>query len=346
MPEKISCIMSNFNTEPEQLRQSIECILNQTYKNFELILIDDKSTNGSGGIIEEYARRDARVKPIFNEVNRGLAASLNIGMNAAQGPLIARFDTDDWCRKDRFEIQVKKMNQEHLDVCGAFCFTFGNFRDINAGIFLESDVIGCELFFSSFFIHSTIMMRTGFIRENGLSYSLPMNNAEDFDLWVRLRDANAKMAVIRTPLIGYRIHKQSVSFVHKDNQRSCAELICRRQLEKLTEVSPEEWKCHKVLCGFSEFVPGQIAEIGSWCEKLISVNDKIKKFEPSAFHKVVWNRMLKQVLKARISILEKIKICMLTPGLFNLTNLQWLAVMLCSKKLCRWKLRKTYRKII
>lgn len=105
---KLSCIMSNYNTDPAYLQKAIESVLNQTFRDFELIIVDDCSTDmRSKKLIETLSVKDSRIKPVYNNVNMGLAASLNRAIAFSSGEYVIRFDTDDICFRNRFEQQYK-----------------------------------------------------------------------------------------------------------------------------------------------------------------------------------------------------------------------------------------------
>ena len=106
----VSVIMTNYNTREEYLRCAIESILNQTYRNFEFIIIDDGSNDGSPNIIKEYQTGDGRIKLFFNGENKGITKSLNTALSKASGEFIARMDADDESLPRRIEKQVLFMN--------------------------------------------------------------------------------------------------------------------------------------------------------------------------------------------------------------------------------------------
>ena len=125
----ISVVMSNYNTPINYLKESIDSVLNQTYSNFEFIIIDDGSTDDSLKFIKSYD--DPRIKLIVNEENIGLTKSLNKGLKAAQGEFIARMDSDDICYPERFEKQIEYM-RKHPDT--TVCGTWPNILDENGNI--------------------------------------------------------------------------------------------------------------------------------------------------------------------------------------------------------------------
>ena len=111
---KISVVMAVYNGE-RHLREAIDSILNQTFADFEFVIIDDASTDRSGRILQEYAGKDKRIVIIGNETNMGLSKSLNKGIRLTKGEYIARMDADDISFPDRFEKQVKFLD-DHNDI--------------------------------------------------------------------------------------------------------------------------------------------------------------------------------------------------------------------------------------
>ena len=123
----VSVIMSNYNTPESYLREAIESVLNQTYADFELIIIDDCSTDNSLEIIREY--KDERIVVLENKENMGITKSLNRGLSVARGEFVARMDADDICFPKRFEKQVQflKENPGYI-VCGAGAELIGDWQ--------------------------------------------------------------------------------------------------------------------------------------------------------------------------------------------------------------------------
>ena len=113
--ELISVAMPTYNDE-KYIAEAIESILNQTYKNFELIIIDDCSKDDNWKIISEYAKKDKRIKAYRNEKNRGISYNLNLAIKKAKGEYIARMDGDDTCTSDRFEIEIKELERTGADL--------------------------------------------------------------------------------------------------------------------------------------------------------------------------------------------------------------------------------------
>ena len=116
--------MSVYNGE-KYLAEAIKSILNQTYKNFEFIIVNDGSKDNSVEIIKNYMKKDNRIVLIDRE-NKGLPYSLNEGISIAKGQYIARMDADDISLSNRFEKQIKYMEENKIDVCGSYIKLFGD----------------------------------------------------------------------------------------------------------------------------------------------------------------------------------------------------------------------------
>ena len=120
---KISVIMSEYNTPPDYLRASIESILNQTFKDIEIIIVDDCGKNDLSSIVKEY--KDKRIRIIKNDENIGLVKSLNKAIAVSKADILARMDTDDIADENRLEEQYKFMiNHEEYSVVGTLANEF------------------------------------------------------------------------------------------------------------------------------------------------------------------------------------------------------------------------------
>lgn len=114
----ISVIVPVYDVEP-YLRQCVESIINQSYANLEILLIDDGSPDKCGAICDEYAIKDSRVK-VFHTENRGLSAARNLGIRESSGDYIAFIDSDDWIEPDMYEVLLRRLEETGADIsaCG------------------------------------------------------------------------------------------------------------------------------------------------------------------------------------------------------------------------------------
>ncbi|WP_152184252.1 glycosyltransferase family 2 protein [Sulfurimonas indica] len=211
----ISVVMPVYNAE-KYLDEAIQSILNQTYKNFEFIIINDGSTDKSLKIIESYAKEDSRIILVSRE-NRGLVYSLNEGIEKAKGKYIARMDADDISLSHRFEEQIVLMESNKLDICGSHYLLVDQNNNING---LNITPLSHEMCFLSLaakvpFAHPSVMMRKGFLTKHNLLYGQSQYTiAEDFDLWMRMYEHGAKFGNVNDILLRYRILDNSLSKVN------------------------------------------------------------------------------------------------------------------------------------
>ncbi len=182
----VSIVMSVFNEE-EHLANTIDSCLNQTFERFELIIIDDGSTDSSKDILSSYQKKDSRIR-VIRQKNSGLAASLNTGISEARGELIARMDADDISLIDRLEKQVKFMKQHpSVDVLGTAAFL----RSVcgkDLGVIKkpkEHASIVRVMHKECPFIHPSVVMRRKVIVSVG-GYNEKVKRAQDYELWGRL----------------------------------------------------------------------------------------------------------------------------------------------------------------
>jgi len=175
--------MPVYNTKEEYFREAIESILNQTFKDFEIILIDDASDETTKKIIRSY--NDDRIKVLTNEKNLGVTKSLNRGLSLAQGKYIARMDSDDVAYPERFEKQVAYLDRHpDIGVLGTYVYDGEKIRqefvDINREeretLFLLENVGP---------IHPSVMLRKSFLDLHDLKYDEAYPVAQDYDLWIR-----------------------------------------------------------------------------------------------------------------------------------------------------------------
>lgn len=224
----VTVLMSVYNGE-KYLSEAIESILNQTYKNFEFLIIDDGSTDSSKKIVKSY--NDSRIKLIENEENIGLTRSLNKGIELSKGKYIARMDADDISFPERLEKQVDFMeNHEDVAVCGS-CAGIINEKDIEYSSFINPETsaeIKVALFFFNPIAHPTVMIRKDVLNEIG-SYDPYFEKTQDYDLWYRIYLAGHDFYNFQEKLLIYRNHKTNITNTNLDKQLFYAN-ICLQKL--------------------------------------------------------------------------------------------------------------------
>ena len=218
--------MPVYNGE-KYLREALESILNQTFKDFELIILNDCSTDRSEDIVRSYS--DARIVYIKNECNLGLIKTLNRGFDLAKGELIARMDQDDISLPSRFERQVAVFRDyPQIGVCGT-CFTlFGQETEEKTIIHPEKPAeIKISLLSGCYIGHPTVMLRKKSIQ--GLRYDDDYQAGEDYEFWTRLSRIT-ELYNIQESLLRYRWHQTNMSILQNTAQSENSNKIIGNQL--------------------------------------------------------------------------------------------------------------------
>ena len=207
----MTVIMSVYNELVNDLRQSIESILNQSYRNFEFIIIFDNPRNSKlGKVLQEYAY-DSRIKLITNEENLGLAACLNYGIMIANGEYIVRMDADDISNVDRLKCLESYINKE-IDVYFSMYEIMdekGNFLKISERMPETNRQLYKIMKFKNIICHPTVMFKRESILATG-GYST-LNVSEDYELWMRLLSQGYIFKGINESLVKYRVRQNSMT---------------------------------------------------------------------------------------------------------------------------------------
>ncbi len=227
---ELTVILPFYNNE-KYIRKSLMSILNQSYKNWFLILINDASTDNSLKIVNEVLKSKKiskkKYKLILNKKNLGITKSLNKALKISKSKYIARADADDFYHKDRFKIQLSYLNKNtDIDVVGSNA----NIVDLNDRViekiempYLDIDIKKSLIFRNTFF-HSSIVAKLNFFKKNKF-YNKNYKNAQDYDLWLRSFN-NSKYSNIKNYLIFYRRNYENFSF----SKIRCATMIRLRFL--------------------------------------------------------------------------------------------------------------------
>jgi glycosyltransferase EpsE len=193
---KISVILTAFNDE-ENIKKAIESILDQSYENFELITVDDGSSDNTFNILKSYKSFDSRIKVIKNNKNLGLTKSLNKALVYTQGEFIARHDSDDISLKQRFQHQVDVLNDTRYDFCISRAINLKTQKAIpRISYYLPSKFV---MKYKNPFIHGTLMIRKNILTSNG-GYDERFHYAQDFKLYYDLLKNGHSFYYIKEPL--------------------------------------------------------------------------------------------------------------------------------------------------
>jgi glycosyltransferase involved in cell wall biosynthesis len=215
---RISVVMPVYNAEAF-LAEALESVLNQTFQDFEYIVIDDGSTDNSAGILERYARQDNRIRMMHQE-NRGVIAALNRGCRLARGEYIARMDADDVSLPHRFERQVRYIERRpRIGIVGTWIHNVDRQGSVKSSWRPPTNPKTLEWthFFGVCVAHPSVLMRQPVLDQLGF-YRSGTAHIEDVDLWLRASRIT-EFANVPEILFKYRTWEGSVSYVRREFAR-------------------------------------------------------------------------------------------------------------------------------
>lgn len=241
---RVSVLTPVYRTDERYLREAIESVLGQTFRDFEFILLDDCPSDSREAVVKSYD--DPRIVYLRNGTNLGITPSRNRLIDLAKGEYLAVFDHDDVCRADRLEKQVA-----YLDAHPACGVVSSWIREIPRNRVIEypldDHAVKVSLTHSCIVQHSSAMIRKSVLAECGLRYEQPFSPSEDHALWVRLLP-HVGFHIIPEPLLDYRWHTDNTTF--KQAERMKAGTYAVQQLAKV--IVPD--LCAEYLAGRSRVV--------------------------------------------------------------------------------------------
>ncbi len=215
------------------LKDSIQSILDQTFSNFELLIINDGSTDDSVATIKSID--DSRIRLIDNQQNQGLIATLNAGLALAKGKYIARQDADDISLPTRFEREIAILEADpDIALVGTNAIIIDkNSKPVGKSTLPSDDVeIRFRLLFKCGIFHTSVIFRKAVLDAHQLSYRADYIHVEDYKLWSEI-SRYGKLHMIADNLIHYRAHASSISSRFKKQQEMNAALVAQENISQL-----------------------------------------------------------------------------------------------------------------
>lgn len=296
LPE-VSVILPVCNGEI-YLEECLYSICEQTFSNFEFIIVDDGSTDGTPEILRHHAAQDNRITILTNKQNKNISISLNTALAHARADLVARMDVDDIALPDRLEKQFAFMraNPEVL-VCGGAII----FHETGESHFYPAhdDAIRAQLLWDSPFAHPAVMFRRGPVLEAG-GYDAAMPPAEDYALWTCLATLpNWRFANLDAVLVRYRRHPWVDRSMYHARQRELAAKTVKTYMLRLG--IPEtalDMEAHLKLCFQNEPLPVSLERAQAWVAYLMEWNRQSRAFAPRIFDELCLQHLHSAYAKA------------------------------------------------
>lgn len=231
----ISVIMSVYKEPIDWLRMSIDSVLNQTFRDFEFIIVCDNPNNADAiKNLKNYERKDSRIKLIFNEVNMGLTKSLNRALTQATGKYIARMDADDVSAKDRFLKQFNYMeSNSNVIVLGTDVHYIGNkaWMTSSDAITFGNKNIKAQMLSGNCIAHSSVFIRKSVLDTNDIKYDENFRQSQDYRMW-ELLAPYGDYENFPEKLLYYRLSSQQISKSKSKGQLSLAKGVRFRWQKK------------------------------------------------------------------------------------------------------------------
>ncbi len=296
---RVSVVMPVFNGE-RFLLDAMNSVLSQTYRDFELIVIDDGSTDSSASIATSFS--DERVRYIRNAENTGLARVRNKGLGLARGEFVAWLDCDDLSEPRRLEKQVAVLDRNpSLALCGSWVRTLGLPHDVVWQYPSSSEELRSRMLFDDPLATSAVVMRRSVLDSLSTWFDTDFPPAEDYELWERISRI-AGLHNIPEVLTHYRLHANQITVQKKEVQMVAVRRVQSRLLSMLeVEVSPEEFLLHLAVGVNWEFKSDRdrVQATEQWLLKLERANARRHVFPEAAFRRVLADRWLRAVSAAR-----------------------------------------------
>jgi glycosyltransferase involved in cell wall biosynthesis len=275
----VSCILP-VHDGAAYVREAVESILTQTFADFELIVVDDVSSDRTPEILASIG--DPRLRIVRSETRGGIAGSCNRAIALARGRYIARMDHDDVSLPQRFARQVAFLDA-HPDVaiCGTWVRMFSGGWQRDRKLEADSQRIRCLFLMFNVLSHPSVMIRRDVLERHALRYDETFESAEDYDLWTRTSWVS-KLSNIPQVLLLHRVHPAQISQRGKPRQLDEADFVRNRELERLgVRFEADEAAFHRALYA-RDLTPNEawLAPAERWLTRILAANERTRLFDP------------------------------------------------------------------
>lgn len=271
------------------LREAVDSLLRQTLGDFEILAIDDASTDATADILRGWG--DPRIRLLGGRDRLGLVGALNLGLDHARGTFIARMDADDVALPDRLASQVALLqSRPDVGLCGGLARSFG----LRKGLFfrppMDHDEIRAYLPFDSPLVHPTVLFRRLLVDQGHFRYDPGFTLSEDYELWSRLARVT-RLANLDRVVLEYRVHASGVTQSQWGVMDTHAVRVAARELEGMgVEADAETLRFHRNLgrghC-FEIDREEDLVRAEGWLSFLVSANARSGYVPVQAFRRIV-----------------------------------------------------------
>ena len=286
----MSVVVPAYNAEAF-LDEALLSIASQDFRGFEIVVVDDGSTDSTGSILSDCNPAQLRIVTLGQ--NAGIAVARNLGAQAANGKYIAWLDADDFSYPDRLRVQYEYMERHpKVGLCGTWVRSLSATTSKVWRYPRRPDYLRARMLFDNPFATSSVIVRRDAMGSSDTPFDSSFPPAEDYDLWERISH-RWEVANIPRVLSAYRIHAEQTTAKSPQQLGQSISRIQRRQLERLRlDVSGEEWRLH-VACGVGwgeSLTEEDMKPLRMWLNKIEQANDRLNVYNSSALRSVLSHR--------------------------------------------------------
>lgn len=293
MCPNISVIIPLYNSE-DLIGETLSSLINQSYTDFEVILVDDYSTDNTLSVVKTFMRSSTIKFKLFQNTNKkSLSNTMNIGLSKATGKFIAYSDHDDLSLPDRFRRQVCFLEKHKgIGVCGTWMKEFGQGSDTWKYPFDHNDLVALSLLQSPI-ANPTAMYRRELLWKNGITYDQRYDFAQDFAFWLDMSEVT-RLQVIPEILIMYRVHSGNASTTRRQAQyeswrKAFEDKISRKLLDNGLNKEELQILYNIKYPGFKEYYLENKEKIDELITKILDANKSRHMFSQGSLHKLFGN---------------------------------------------------------
>jgi glycosyltransferase involved in cell wall biosynthesis len=286
------------------LADAIRSVLEQSFTDFELIVVNDGSSDDTVAILSQFAS-DNRLRVVHNEQNLGLIATLHRGLSECRAPLIARMDADDICDPQRFERQAAFLrDRPDIDIVGGAIRFFGNIPQPNVFQFPNShEAIHPAMLFFCPLAHPTLMFRRELVEQGLFCYDDEFRHAEDYHLWSRLL-LQVRAANLPELVLHYRLHQSQVSSGQANHQYEASLRVRKKMLDEAGIVwTNQDIAIHEsVILERPLSRPDYLEELAAWFGKVEDGNQKSAYWDATALHQLLRDKFIEATRRVGVNM--------------------------------------------
>ncbi|CAA0124426.1 Putative glycosyltransferase EpsE [BD1-7 clade bacterium] len=308
----VSVIIPAHNAEA-YIALALESILEQTYLNLEVIVLDDGSSDDTWHIVSQY--QDDRLVSIRADTNRGVVATLNKGLMLAHGKYIARMDADDIAKPHRIARQVAFMESNPgYVVCASSVIYFNSERGQCKVTFPQhhEEIMACLALFQRWMCHPSALLRRSCLVEHDITYQQKYEHAEDYQLWVAMAQYGS-LHNLAEPLLRYRVHNQQITVKHRPGQLQSSRWLLQQQWEPFLynagrAYHRDRYIDYLLLSQYSEGVSFTVQEATSITRELLQYCLAVPELDNATCRAILILKLLKTSYLCNYSLISKVRL--------------------------------------